>query len=102
MAPHHHSIKIFGHKGTIFNDYYGATYFRSRDKKKQPLRFNFKYTNKEKGDLLRDFILNITNQSSKQIIPISELMNVMLVCFAIDKSIKLNKTVDIHYNKFKI
>ena len=102
VAPHHHSIKIFGQKGTIFNDYYGATYFRSRDKKKHPLRFNFKYTNKEKGDLLRDFILNITNQSSKQIIPISELMNVMLVCFAIDKSIKLNKTVDIHYDKFKI
>ena len=33
VAPHHHSIKIFGQKGTIFNDYYGATYFRSRDKK---------------------------------------------------------------------
>ena len=39
MIPHHHSLNIYGSKGTLLNSIDGASFYKSRDKILKPKKF---------------------------------------------------------------
>ena len=102
VTPHHHSMKIFGTKGTVIHTYKGANFYNSRDKKNKSLDFNIKFLKNQKNFILKSFLNEIFNKKKNQVIKLNEIINSMLICLAIDKSAKLNKTVNINYKKMKI
>ena len=48
---------------------------------------------KNRIDLIRNFIDTILNSRTKPIITLKEQIDLMSVCFAVDKSLKLNRSI---------
>ena len=95
-------MKIFGTKGTVIHTYKGANFYNSRDEKNKSLDFNIKFLKNQKNFILKSFLNEIFNKKKNQVIKLNDIINSMLICLAIDKSAKLNKTVNINYKKMKI
>ena len=102
VTPHHHSLKIFGSKATISHSYKGAEYYTSRDKRKKIQIFKLNFKKNEKNEILKNFVNNILKENKKNLIKFNEIINAMLICFAIEKSSKTNKKVRIDYKNIKI
>ena len=69
-------------------------------KKAKKFFFEKKYN---KSELLDNFIKNLNKNSNVKRIPsIYDVIRVMLVCFAIEKSYKTNKEIKINYNNLKL
>ncbi len=99
--PHHHTLKIFGTKGTIFHEINGSNFYTSRSKKISPNFFNLKFENKNKNNILKSFVLNLIGKG-KNLITFQEVVNSMLICLGIEKSFKTNKNIKIDFRKLKI
>lgn len=103
VTPHHHSLKLFGNKGTIVHDIRGGLLYKSRNKKKKPKFFNLKTNNKQKANILKFFIDDILNNKKNKLIEnFNNIINSMLVSLAIDKSIITKKKILINYKKIDL
>jgi len=103
MAPHHHSIKVFGSKGTIIHDIRGAILSKSRVKEKKLFKFNFQTNKNDKANVLKNFVVNIIKKRKKLINDnFKRIINCMLISIAIEKSIKCNKKIKINYKKINL
>ena len=95
VYPHFHKLTIHGTKKTFENDIENIRIFNTRDKK------NFKktknnYKNYYKGNAIK-FFLNSLNKKSLRKKLINRVINSIKVCFAIERSIKINTNVKIKY-----
>ncbi len=100
MIPHHHSLKIYGDKGSIVHDIRGAILASSRSKTKKLLNFNYQTNNKKKLNILKSFVEDLMNNRKKKInVNFDSIVNSMLVSLAIEKSIIKNKKIKINYKK---
>lgn len=99
--PHHHSLKLFGTKGTILNEISGSNFYKSRNKNVKPGFFNLKYEAKNKNNLLKNFVLNLI-EKRKKLISFDEVLNSMLICLGVEKSFKTNRNIKLDYKKLKL
>lgn len=102
MIPHHHSLNIFGSKGTLMNSLNGANFYKSRDKKSKPKKFKKSFKKNEKNNLLKNFVLCLLKKERENPIKFREIINTMLICFAIEKSFNTNKNIKLDYKNFKL
>ena len=97
VTPHHHSLSIFGSKGTLILSHKNLLFYRSRKKNTKPRKINFKIKKNYKEKILESFISHIKNKSNKPLIVKQDALNAMSVCLSIDKSIKTKKWEIVKY-----
>ena len=51
----------------------------------------------KRGEIINNFINHIKNNNKKLLVTKSSIFDVMKVCFAAQKSVKLNKSITINY-----
>ncbi len=94
IFDHFHELKIFSDNQTLVNSKLGS-YIVKKEKTKKILA---NYPDKQNRDkLIRNFIETLTKKNIKPIISIKEQIDLMSICFAVDKSVKLNKKIKINY-----
>ena len=52
---------------------------------------------KNRKKLIQNFINTINTKNTKPLISLKEQIDLMTICFAVDKSVKLNKKIKINY-----
>ena len=101
--PHHHSLKVFGSKGSIIHDLRGGILARSRNKAKKLTKFNHLTNNEKKANVLKNFVMDILKKRKKTINEnCKSIFNSMLVSLAIEKSIKERKKITINYKTLNL
>ena len=94
IYDHFHELKIFSSNQTLVNSRLGAFYY----KKNKLIKNNLSYPDKKNRKvLIRNFIDVLMNKKNKPIVSIKDQIDLMSVCFAVDKSLKFNKTIKIKY-----
>jgi predicted dehydrogenase len=96
VTPHHHILSVYGTKSTFFYNNKEIKFYESRDdlnlKKKKS-----KFSNKKKSEILNSFIDSVYHQKDLKIVHENEIINLMSVCFAIEKSLKSKKWEKVKY-----
>ncbi|MDC3068625.1 Gfo/Idh/MocA family oxidoreductase [Candidatus Pelagibacter sp.] len=94
VFDHFHEIKIFSDNQTLVNSRLGS-YIVEKDSLK---KINSKYPDKKnRKKLIHNFIETLIKKNIKPLISIKEQIDLMTICFAVDKSVKLNKKIKIKY-----
>ena len=94
IFDHFHELKIFSDNQTLVNSKLGS-YIVKKGKTKKIFA---NYPDKQNRDkLIRNFIETLTKKNIKPIISIKEQIDLMSICFAVDKSAKLNRKIKINY-----
>ena len=97
VTPHHHSLTVFGSKGTLILTHKNLFFYKSRNKYVEPRKINFKIKKNYKSKILESFISHIKHGTKKPIILKQDALNTMSVCMAIDKSIKTKRWEIVKY-----
>jgi predicted dehydrogenase len=96
VTSHHHILSVYGTKSTFFYNNKVVKFYKSRDdlnvKKK-----NSKFSNKQKSQILNSFIDSIYYQKDLKIVREKDIIDLMSVCFAIEKSLKTKKWEKVKY-----
>tara|TARA_B100000963_G_scaffold83164_1_gene70876 strand:- start:20260 stop:21255 length:996 start_codon:yes stop_codon:yes gene_type:complete len=96
ITNHHHLLKVYGTKKTFFYDFDRNYVFKNRKDKK--LKFNKNsFANREKSKVLVSFVKSLLSKKHKSIVNFIDIQNMMSISFAINKSLKTNKTVKVKY-----
>tara|TARA_B100001093_G_scaffold491897_1_gene532444 strand:- start:291 stop:1274 length:984 start_codon:yes stop_codon:yes gene_type:complete len=91
---HYHEIKIFLENQTLVNSRMGS-YVINKDKIS---KVEAEYPDKKnRKKLIQNFIDTIKIKNIKPLISLKEQIDLMTICFAVDKSVKLKKKIKIHY-----
>ena len=75
-----------------------ASYFFSRDPTVEPENVDSPYPGTHKGNLLYDFVDSIIGEK-QPLVKAQEVVDVMSVALAIDKSAQKNTPQQVHYHK---
>ena len=98
IYEHFHELKIFEKNRTLIHSFSGSYLF---EKKKKLTFFNKiknKYPDKvNRKKLIQNFIDSLLNKKTKEIISFKEQIDLMMVCFASDKSLISGKKIKISY-----
>ena len=96
VTPHHHILSVYGTRSTFFYNNKEIKSYKSRDdlilKNKKS-----KFSNKQKSEILNSFINSVYYQKDLKIVYENEIINLMSVCFAIEKSLKTKKWEKVKY-----
>ena len=96
---HFHEVKIYQKGATITNFFNGSFLFKKYKNKTISQKINKSYPDKSKRKkLIHNFIDNLKNKNKKSLITLQEQINLMSLCFAADKSIKIKKRIKIKYH----
>jgi predicted dehydrogenase len=98
VTPHHHKLCIYGTEATFEQSHTNASYFFSRDPTVEPEKVDSPYPGTQKGDLLYDFVDSIIGEK-QPLVKAQEVVDVMSVALAIDKSAQKNTPQQVHYHK---
>ena len=91
---HFHEVKIFSKDSTLVNSRIGAYYI----KKNKLMKIKSLYPDKKnRKKLIQNFVDSINQKNIKPLISIKEQIDLMTICFAVEKSIKLKKKIIIKY-----
>jgi len=96
VKPHFHSLSIYGTKATFVNGPEFGELFKKREKNYQPEKIIQAYPGIEKGDLIFSFIESILKNKRAGVCE-EDVFKAMSVCFAIEKSVKTQNKVKVHY-----
>ena len=94
IYDHFHEMKIFCSKQTYINSRLGSFYYENEKFYRNKTLYPDK---KNRKKLIRNFIDTILKPKTKPIITLKEQIDLMTVCFAVDKSLKLNRKIKINY-----
>ena len=86
VAPHHHTLSIYGTIGTFEQSHCGANYYWSRDPLDDREEVSSDYPGAAKGDLIMNFIDTIFSKDAP-LVSKQEVFDAVSVCLAIDQSI---------------
>ncbi len=94
VYDHFHEMKIFCSNETYVNSRLGSFYYE----KKKFYEIKSLYPDrKNRNKLIRNFIDTVLKPKTKPTITLKEQIDLMSVCFAVDKSLKLNRNIKINY-----
>jgi hypothetical protein len=91
-------LSIYGTKSAFFYNNKVVKLYKSRDELNVQ-KINTKFSNKQKSEILNSFINSIYYQNDHKIVHENEIINLMSVCFAIEKSLKTKKWEKVQYIK---
>ena len=94
VYDHFHELKIFCQNETFVNSRLGSFSYEKKIFKRILSDYPDK---KNRKKLIRSFIDNLIAKKKIEVISLKEQIDLMSVCFAVDKSLKLNKTLKIKY-----
>ena len=95
---HFHEVKIFGKNKTLVHNYLGSYVFTKKNKKTVFNELNYEYPDKKnRKKLIQNFIDVLIDNKTKPAITLKEQFDLMSVCFASDRSLKLKKKIKIKY-----
>ena len=98
IYDHFHEVKIFGKNKTLAHNYLGSYTFTKKNKKTEFNELNYEYPDKKnRKKLIQNFIDVLIDNKIKPVITLKEQFDLMSVCFASDKSLKLKKKIKIKY-----
>ena len=96
VYPHFHKLAIYGTEATFENNLKGGIIYDSRNPEDVPRLIQGEYPGVGKGNLLSDFI-NAIHEGRPQEISEDDVFKTMSVCFAIEKSAKIGKSLPVTY-----
>jgi hypothetical protein len=96
VTPHHHIVSIYGTKSTFFYNNKVTKFYKSRDDLNLK-KVNSNFLNKQKSEILNSFVDSVYYQKDLKIVREQEIINLMSVCFAIEKSLKTKKREKVKY-----
>jgi predicted dehydrogenase len=96
VTPHHHILSVYGTKYTFFYNNKVIKFYKSRDDLNLKI-VNSNFSNKHKSEILNSFIDSVYYQKDLKIVRENEIINLMSVCFAIEKSLKTKKWEKVKY-----
>ncbi len=91
---HIHEIKIFTNNQTLVNSDNGSYLYESE--KKRIINGNYP-DKKNRKKIIQNFIDTLLNKKTEPIISFKEQIDLMTICFAVDRSVSLNKKIKINY-----
>ena len=96
VTPHHHILSAYGTKGTFEQSHQGAAYMFSRSPEATMKGDSSVYPGANKGDILPSFIDSVLTNSVPDITA-QDVVDVMAVSIAVEKSLKLRAPVNVNY-----
>jgi predicted dehydrogenase len=96
ITPHHHILSVYGTKSTFFYNNKEIKFYKSRDDSNFKNKKS-KFSDKQKSEILNSFIDSVYYQKDLKIVHENEIINLMSVCFAIEKSLKTKKWEKVKY-----
>ncbi len=94
---HMHEVKVFQKNKTIIQSKEGLEVITNSNNKIKKKKIKLKYPlKKDRKQLIRSFINNILNEG-KPLISLKEQFDLMSVCFALEKSLKIDKKINVNY-----
>ena len=98
VYEHFHEVKIFEKNKTLVHNYLGSYAFKKKGKNTVFNKVNYEYPDKKnRKRLIQNFIDALIDDGIKPIITLKDQFDLMSVCFASDKSLKLKKKIKIKY-----
>ncbi len=94
IFDHFHEIKIFADNSTMVNSRLGS--YMIKKGKFDKIKSDYP-DKKNRKKLIHNFIETLIKKNIKPIISLKEQIDLMTICFAADKSIKLGKKIKIKY-----
>ena len=95
---HFHEIKIFQKNKTLVNNFIQSYSFEKKNTKTLFTNLTHEYPDKKnRKKLIQNFIDVLIDNKIKPVITLKEQFDLMSVCFASDKSLKLKKKIKIKY-----
>lgn len=101
VTPHHHLVQIYGTKKTFIHNLENSFLYSNRDtdkKNKKVFKFNRNLFTYDKSKTLNDFIISIV-KNKKINISKKNILDVMSVSIAIEKSLKTKKWEKVNYHE---
>jgi hypothetical protein len=89
-------LSVYGTKSSFFYNNKVVKFYNSRNDLKGN-KLNYKFSNKQKSGILNSFIDSVYYQKDLKIVHENEIINLMSVCFAIEKSLKTKKWEKVKY-----
>lgn len=96
VHPHFHALTLYGTRATFVNGRDNGSLFRSADPLAEPEKINAEYPGAHKGNLIPNFIDSILNGTIPEVTE-EDIFKAMSVCFAMEKSVKEGKPVQVRY-----
>lgn len=96
VTPHHHILSVYGTKSSFFYNNKVVKFYNSRNDFKGN-KINYKFSNEQKSGILNSFIDSVYYQKDLKIVRENEIINLMSVCLAIEKSLKTKKWEKVKY-----
>jgi predicted dehydrogenase len=96
VTPHHHILSVYGTKSTFFYNNKLIKFYKSRDDLNIKNKYS-EFSNKQKSKILNSFIDSVYQKKDLKIVHENEIINLMSVCFAIEKSLKTKKWEKVKY-----
>ena len=98
IYEHFHELKIFEKNKTLIHSFSGSYLFEKKNKETFFNKIKNNYPDKEnRKKLIQNFIDSLLNKKTKEIISFKEQIDLMMVCFASDKSLMSGKKIKISY-----
>jgi predicted dehydrogenase len=99
VTPHHHILSIYGTKFSFFYTNKVVKLYNSRNDSKGR-KINYKFSNDQKSEILNSFIDSVYYQKDLKIVHENEIINLMSVCLAVEKSLKTKKWEKVNYTNY--
>lgn len=87
VTDHHHTLSVYGKKGTFIQKYKDVTFRKSRNKNEKIKIISHNYLNKDKSFILKSFINSII-YNKKPVVTKNDILKTMAVSLAVEKSVK--------------
>ena len=96
VYPHFHELKIYSKNKTIIHSYKKS--FELNDHKSVQKKLDGKYPDKKnRKEIIDSFVNALKNKKAESIVTKKDVLDVMSVCIAAEKSLKLSKSIKIKY-----
>jgi predicted dehydrogenase len=96
VTDHHHTLSVYGKKGTFIQKYKDVTLRKSRNKNEKKIIIKHQYLNKNKSFILKSFIKSII-YNKKPVVTKDDILRTMAVSLAVEKSVKSKKWEKVIY-----
>jgi predicted dehydrogenase len=98
VTPHHHILSIYGTKSTFLYNNKEIKYYKSRENSNFE-KIRSRFSNKKKSGVLVSFINSVYYKNDLNIIHKKEIIDLMSVCLAMEKSLRTKKWEKVQYIK---
>ncbi len=96
VTPHHHRLSLYGSDCTFYNTHESVIYYNERGDAENRIELEYKRDNSQKKNVLKSFVSSILD-NSKPDVSGGEVIDVMAISLAIEKSIISKKWEKVDY-----